>query len=227
MTALRTLPLALLIACLPQLASAQGRSEDIETPPPPPPIVQPQERPAPSLPWYQPSREEEFKKPEHLTSRYPDEKRGGFGLGFAFEAGTAVDQSLDHIAGMLRLQTSVIGIDLGALTQPGWNESSGTGFLAGLAVPVLSIRLLGVGRHHLYFGLPEFNARVAILSGFNGMGLTVLLGGSVVGLRYSVCLGPISLFVDLRGPTLYANIDLEHSNLSVQLGGRGTLGIAF
>jgi hypothetical protein len=209
---------------------------ELSPPPLPPPLPPPAPTDSESLPWYQPQPNEAFRPPDESVDRVDQEKRRGYSAGIIVEPGFSVlGDGGATFAVMARFFGTAAGMDIGYINTPVFPYSpfgsstplgaygSQSRFIVGVSFIHKAIALFAAGRHHLYFVLPEIDLRFTA-SQYN---FSLMAGGTLLGIRYSVCLGPISLFALLGGPTLFGILEIPALQLGATLGFNGTLGIGF
>jgi len=231
------LPAALALLS-PSLALAQAQTEDVDTAPVAPAKTDPASNlpwytPPPSAAFKPPPPPPVIDYAALAAAKEAElAQRGGaleVNVEPTFFFGSNAAGAGDTMGVFLRYAVPAVGVEAGYMAEAPFPFSGcpaaaclngGSKLVAPLGAPAFvlggSVLHYGVdvyhsGASHLYVMVPELDARLLVNTTSNSpVGASFAVGGSLVGLRYTQCLGGFTCgFVQLRGPTLFAYLPIN------------------
>jgi hypothetical protein len=219
------------------VAAAQGKTEDVEeqAPAKAPPAAEPE-----GLPWYIPPPNLAFRPPPpppvvDMTPKEEAAKGSGVTLSANVEPTFFFGSNVPHAGAAAaiyaRFTSPIIGFDIGYMSQAPFPLLGCTGTDCALVDPASTGafflgptflhyggEVFGQGASHLYVMAPEIDLRMVInTAGGQPVSFAISPGGSLVGLRYTYCLGGSACFLaEVRGPALFAYVPLNGSKTSFE-----------
>ena len=230
-----------LASCLvPASTFAQTKTDDVGVPRPSNPPAS-----SPELPWYLPPASQAFVPPR--PPAIMTEKTADASMEVSVEPAFFVGANAPPHPGLFllfRLAGRFVGFDFGVLTNVGLpgdtlgttpalpeSKSQTAGFVFGANFIHYGLELYDRGANHLDLLLPEPDLRfifsfanVPSSAGTSG-GIVVAPGVSLLGLRFSRCIGGFSWVTELRGPTVFAYLPALYGGDTVNP--YGSLGFSF